>query len=250
MSTEKIYEQFIEWQRQTGGLEYPDSENLMSMLKAYITPEEAEFLTGFPSKWKTLEQVADIKDMDPAELAPKLKQLSEKGLLVQSFRREEVGYKLADILFTFFRASLWPGKTDEPIKSTAPWINKYYPEWFEQFRYDQERLIRPIAINETIEHGTTVHPFEDVVKYIEDRDYYTVSDCPCRHRYELDPDYQDCDHPKEVCLHFDDLGRYCVETGQGREITKNEAFAILKKAADSGLVHGTGNIDEQVPDTI
>ena len=91
MPSEKIYEQFIEWQRQTGGLEYPDSENLMSMLKAYITPEEAEFLTGFPSKWKTLEQVADIKDMDPAELAPKLKQLSEKGLLVQSFRREEVG---------------------------------------------------------------------------------------------------------------------------------------------------------------
>jgi hypothetical protein len=249
MSTEKIYEKFIGWQRQGGGLEYPDSENLMSMLKAYITPEEAEFLTGFPYKWRTLEQVADIKDMDPAELEPKLKELSEKGLLVQSFRREKVAYKLADILFTFLRASLWHGKTDEPIKSTAPWINKYYPELFEQFRYDQDRMLRPLAINETVEQGTTVLPYEDVVKFLDDREYYTVSDCPCRHRYELDPDHQDCTHPKSNCLHFDDLGRYCVETGIGREITREETEAILKEAADSGLVHGIGNmIDGQ--DTI
>lgn len=249
MSTEKIYEQLLAWQRQGGGLEYPDSENLMSMLKAYITPEEAEFLTGFPYKWRTLEQVADIKEMDPAELEPKLKELSEKGLLVQSFRREKVAYKLADILFTFLRASLWAGKTEEPIKNTAPWINKYYPELFEQFRHDQDRMLRPLAINETVEQGTTVLPYEDVVKFLDDREYYTVSDCPCRHRYELDPDHQDCTHPKSNCLHFDDLGRYCVETGIGREITREETEAILKEAADSGLVHGIGNmIDGQ--DTI
>ncbi len=248
MSTEKIFEQFVEWQRQTG-IEFPETENLMPMLKAYITPEEAKFLTGLPFKLNTLEQLAEIKNTDPAELEPKLKELSEKGLIVQNFRKEMVRYRPADIVFTFVRAALWPGKYDETIKKTAPWINKYYPELWEQFRYDQERLMRPIAINESIESGTTVHPFEDVVKYIEDRDYYTVSDCPCRHRYELDPDYQDCAHPKEVCLHFDDLGRYCVENGLGREITRDETFEILKKAADSGLIHGTANYQD-TPDTI
>jgi predicted transcriptional regulator len=57
------------------------------MLKTYITPEEAEFLTGFPFKWKTLEQLADIKDVDPAELEPKLKELGEKGLLIHQAGR-------------------------------------------------------------------------------------------------------------------------------------------------------------------
>ncbi len=77
MSTEKIYEKFIGWQRQRGGLEYPDSENLMPMLKTYITPEEAEFLTGFPFKWKTLEQLADIKDVDAEEWIEKAIEVDE-----------------------------------------------------------------------------------------------------------------------------------------------------------------------------
>ena len=31
MSNENIYKQYMAWQRQGGGLEYPDSENLMSI---------------------------------------------------------------------------------------------------------------------------------------------------------------------------------------------------------------------------
>ncbi len=60
MSTEKIFEQFVEWQKQAG-TELPETENLMPMLKAYITPEEAEFLTGLPFRFQTLEQLAEIK---------------------------------------------------------------------------------------------------------------------------------------------------------------------------------------------
>jgi len=40
-----------------------------------------------------------------------------------------------------------------------------------------------------------------------------------------------------------------VENGMGREITKEETFDILKKAADEGLVHGLSNWKEK-PDTI
>ncbi len=248
MSTQNVYEQYLEWQKQTG-MELPETENLMPMLKAYITPEEAEFLTGFPFKWHPLEELAEIKNMDPAELEPKLKTLCERGLVIQGFKKGP-RYRVAEIVFTFFRASLWPGKYDDRIKETAPEINKYYPELWEQFRHDQERLMRPLAINETIEGGTKILPYEDVIKFLDDREYFTVSDCPCRHRYELDPNHdQDCTHPKEVCLHFDDLGRYCVEHGLGREITREETEAILKKAADSGLVHGIGNFVDKL-DTI
>ncbi|MCP4750694.1 MAG: hypothetical protein GY866_07370 [Proteobacteria bacterium] len=241
MSTDEIFEEYIAWQRQGGGLEIPDTENLRPLLKAYMTPEEADFLTGMPHRLQTLEQLADLKDMDPAELESKLKALCEKGLVVKGFKKG-VRYRLADIVFTFVRSSLWAGKTDEPIKSTAPWINKYYPEVWEQFRHTQERLMRPIAINETIEGGTTVLPYEDVRKFLDDCEYFSVSECPCRTRYSLDPAYDDdCHHPNSNCLHFDDLGRYCVDAGIGREITREETEAILKEAADSGLIHGIAN---------
>ncbi len=248
MSNKDIFEAFIAWQKQTG-VDAPESEYLMPMLESYYTPEEAEFLTGFPLGWKTIEQIAETKNMDPADLAPKLKNLSERGAVVQSFRKDMVRYRLADLLFTFMRGRLWDGKTDGPMKDTAPWFNKYFPEFFEQFKYDQERGLRTIPISQTIEPGTQVLPFEEIVQVIDDREYYTVSACPCRQRYELDPDYQDCSHPKEVCLHFDDLGRYCVENGLGREITRDETLAILKPSADAGLVHGITNW-EHTPDTI
>ncbi len=57
----------------------------------------------------------------------------------------------------------------------------------------------------------------------------------------MDPDSVDSPFPIETCLHFDELGRYCVENDMGREITREETLGILKKAADAGLVHATAN---------
>jgi len=249
MSEKEIYEKFIKWLGNTW-VELPESEYLRPMVKSYHTPDEAEFLTGIPFAPKSIEELADIKSMDPADLAPKLKELSRKGMITESIRGESVKYRLSDSMFVFFRASLWHGKDEEPIKSTAPFINKYLSDaYYEQFRHTIQRGLRTIPIDKTIEHGTQVLPFEDVVKVVDEKEYYTVSECPCRHRYHMDPDSQDCRHPNEVCLHFDELGRYCVENGLGREITRDETLEILKKAADSGLVHGISNWEEK-PDTI
>jgi ferredoxin len=84
-------------------------------------------------------------------------------------------------------------------------------------------------------------PYEDVGELIKSLDYFTVSYCPCKHRKNLDPGSSDCEHPDEVCLHFGDLGRYIVENGLGREITREETFEILRESAKSGLVHGVSN---------
>jgi Pyruvate/2-oxoacid:ferredoxin oxidoreductase delta subunit len=55
--------------------------------------------------------------------------------------------------------------------------------------------------------------------------------------------------PTEVCLHFNELGKYIVNNGLGREIAREETLEILKKAADAGLVHGISNTEEN-PETI
>ena len=92
-------------------------------------------------------------------------------------------------------------------------------------------------------------PFENIASVVDRFEYYSVSSCPCRQRHNLDPQTQDCPHPMEVCLHFDDLGRYTVENGMGREITRKETLDILRKAADAGLVHAVSNWEDK-PDTI
>jgi hypothetical protein len=100
-----------------------------------------------------------------------------------------------------------------------------------------------------VESGTEFLPFEDVKKILDDHEYFTVSHCPCRMRHGMDPDFDESPFPSEVCLHFDELGRYCVENGLGREITKEETLEIVKNAADAGLVHGIANHQDH-PDTL
>jgi len=44
-----------------------------------------------------------------------------------------------------------------------------------------------------------------------------------------------------VCLKFDDLAEYLIKREIGREVTKQEALEIIKKAEEDGLVHFVDN---------
>ena len=225
---------------------------MMPMLEAHITPDEAAFLTGMPFRRITAEELADMKDMDLNEMLVLLEALARKGLIYVTETGEATLYGLNDSFFTFLRSAWWGGITDDAHRDLANKVNDYfYDGWFDQFKDTHIRGLRTIPIEQTIEaeDGKKILPFEDIVQLIEDREYYTVSNCPCRMRHNLDPEKEGCEHPIENCLHFDDLGRYCVRVGIGREITKEETFRILKEAADAGLVHGISNELEK-PDTI
>ena len=249
MSAEEIYQKFIDYMNNPV-IEFTESESKMPMITSFITPKEAEFLTGFPMSNKTLEEIAEIKQMDLAELEPKVKALCQKGLIYEAIREDSVKYRLWSAGEMFLRVTYWSGKAEEPTKSMAPHANRYYMDgWYEQTRPFPHPALRAIPINKTVELGSKYLPFEDVVNILDNYEYFTVSHCPCRTRHGMDPDYDESPFPSEVCLHFDELGRYCVENGLGREITKEETVDILKMAADAGLVHGMQN-NEEHPETL
>ncbi|CAB1077888.1 hypothetical protein D1AOALGA4SA_5664 [Olavius algarvensis Delta 1 endosymbiont] len=249
MSEQEIYQDFIAWLGQTWwGL--PESDQLMPLIKARYATEEAAFLTGVPFSGNSLEDLAELKGREPAELKPYLDGLARKGVL---FRRESdttVRYSLNDSYFVFFRSAFWPGADDEASRAMAPHVNKYYMDGvYDQYATAHAKGLRALPIDQTIEDTRQILPYEDVVKVLDNFEYYTVSACPCRHRKNLDDGAHSCEKPLGNCLHFDALGRYCVENGLGREITRQETEQILKDSADAGLVHGISNWRNK-PDTI
>jgi Pyruvate/2-oxoacid:ferredoxin oxidoreductase delta subunit len=249
-SNEAVYLEFIEW-LDGAWWKLTESEHLLPLIKAHYSPEEAAFLTGFPFAPKTAEDLAELKGVAVEQLTPKLSELSRKGMIYESTRGDSVRYRLSDSMLSMMRANLWPLEIDEEkLKVTSPLINAYYINgWADQWEAAHVKGLRAIPIDKTIKDPRSILPYEDVVKYVEEFEYYTVSNCPCRVRHRMDPSMHVCDHPLEVCLHFDDLGRYIVKNGMGREITKEETLAILKESADSGLVHGIST-QSQRPDTI
>jgi len=249
MSDEEIYQKFIEYMKNPLQ-EYVESEHRMPMIRSFLTPEEAAFITGFPKQPMSLDEIAEIKEMEPAELKLKIKALCRKGVIYESIREDSVRYRLWSIGEMFYRAPFWSGRGEEPVKTMAYHASRYYDDgWYDQHRHWKPNETRALPINETIEGGTENLPYEDVLKVVDSHEYFTVSACICRERYRLDPDSVDSPFPIETCLHFDELGRYCVENDMGREITKEETLEILKKAADAGLVHATGNF-QGISDTI
>jgi ferredoxin len=149
----------------------------------------------------------------------------------------------------FLRASFWPGRDDDVSRRTATHFNRYFAEaFFDQYATAHAKGLRTLPIDKTIADPRCVAPYEDVVKVLDDFSFYSVSYCACRHRKRLDPSHEGCEHPIENCLHFDGLGRYIVDAGLGREISRAETERILGEAADAGLVHGLSNWRK--PDTI
>lgn len=246
----EIYEKFIEWLGKTWwGL--PESDQLMPIIKARYTVEEAEFLTGMPFSGSTLEELAEAKKRDPKELGPWLDDLARKGIIFRRQSGDSTRYSLNDSYFVFLRSSFWPGKDDdEASRKMAPHVNKYFFDGFyDQYVTVHAKGLRALPIQQTIEDTRQILPYEDVVQVLDNFEYFTVSTCPCRQRKKLDDESHTCRKPMGNCLHFDILGRYCVENDMGREITREEAEQILKESADAGLVHGVSNWREK-PDTI
>ncbi len=249
MTDQEIYQKFIDYM-DNPIWEFTESKHKMPMIASFITPEEANFLTGFPFIDTSLKKIAAIKKMDPAEAAPKIEALCRKGLIYEIINGNSARYRLWSAAEMFLRVPFWSGEGGKLREELAYNTSRYYDDgWYDQHKPFAPVEIRPLPVNETVEAGTELLPYEDILKVVDNFEYYSVSQCICRERYRLDADSVDSPFPLETCLHFDNLGRYCVENGHGRKITREETLEILKIAADAGLVHGIAN-HEQNPETI
>ena len=248
VSEREVYTRLIDWLNQAWW-KLPEAEELLPLIMAWYTPEEAELLTGMPFSGRNLEELAEMKRMAPADLSQKLDAIATKGLVFRSVKGDTVRYSLNDSFFAS-RAAGWPGRTDEVTKTVASLMNRYYYQgFFDQYDLTHLKGLRVLPINEVIEAPHTILPYDDAAKLLDSAEFFAVSTCPCRHRKNLDPDFPDCEYPTEVCIHMDRLGRYTVENDMGREISRREAHDILRRCAEVGLVHGVSNQQEGV-DTI
>lgn len=246
MSDQETYERFIDWLKGVGD-DLPEVDELRPLIKATYTPEEASLLTGVTFSGRDLQELADMKHMNPAELRQQFDTLAKKGLLFRTIKGDTVRYRLNNASLVTLGSVFWPGLTDERSKAIAPLANRYYYHGFwEHYRHTHMKILRALPSEGTIEHTHQILPYEDVVKILDSLDYFSVSTCPCRHRKNIDPESPNCKYPTENCLHFGELGRYIVENDLGREITRQEAHDILQQCAELGLVHGVANYQEEV----
>jgi NADPH-dependent glutamate synthase beta subunit-like oxidoreductase len=102
--------------------------------------------------------------------------------------------------------------------------------------------MRVIPIETAIEGETRRASYEEVSKYLNENTIFSVSDCSCRTSREAMG--EGCGHLKEdMCIQMGHAAEFYIRTGRGREITRADAFEIIKKAEENGLMHSIPNTD-------
>jgi len=249
IDSKEVYENFVKWLRNSWG-HLPDSEELLPTLMLAYTPQEAELLTGMPFAECSIEDLAELKHVDPDVLAPLLDSLSSRGLFFRIKRGSIFTYRLVDARFVFLRSFWWSGRDDDQTRAVAPRVNRYYRQGFgDNWKNVHTKGLRVLPVRQTIEDPRHILPYEDALQVLQNEDRFAVATCACRHRKGLDPSQPRCKHETANCLHFGRYAGYIIDNGLGREIAREEAQEILTKSADAGLVHAVSNWQREV-DTI
>ncbi len=103
-------------------------------------------------------------------------------------------------------------------------------------------LMRVIPIETAIDGNSRRASYEEVSKYLNENSVFSVSDCSCRTAREVMG--EGCGHLKEdMCIQLGHAAEYYIRTGRGRQITREEAFEIIRRAEENGLMHQIPNVD-------
>jgi NADPH-dependent glutamate synthase beta subunit-like oxidoreductase/NAD-dependent dihydropyrimidine dehydrogenase PreA subunit len=106
-----------------------------------------------------------------------------------------------------------------------------------------QSMMRVIPIESAISADTKVVPSEQISYYLNKYDIFSVTDCSCRVARRILG--EGCGHLEtDMCVHMGLGAEYYIRTGRARQVTREEAAAIFKKAEENGLMHQMPNTEE------
>jgi len=247
MGEHGIYEQLADYLHSMP-VGAPKTPELFEILKIIFTEEEAGLAVKLPFMPMNLDALADRTGMESDKLKPMLDKMYEKGTVYRVPEADEPMYRLLPTVVGFSETPFWDGKGSDEAKKLAPLWLKYTRSAFynEVGGKSDTPMTRVIPVQESISDTRKVSPPEKLIEKVKETSYQAVAHCPCRLMRKYSEDEEACEHSTENCLHFGSLGRYIVEKGIGREITVDETLDILKRSNEEGLVHVTGNYQEEI----
>jgi len=226
----------------------PPKKGLEEILRENFTPLEAEVALALPNNTIPLQPVGVDKiigkvNLSREELVDILEELSRRGLLFSGKTEEgEKGYALLQKGYGFSQTPFWKGEKTPFAKKMADLLESQFSleGMKETYGTSKTQTFQFIPINEVIEPDLqAVYTYTMLEKAVEQARAIAVAHCPCRMRAQLQG--RGCDHLLEVCLKFDEMAEYLIEKDIAREVTKEEALEIIRKAEEDGLVHFVDN---------
>ena len=211
------------------------SELIPKLFSMIAEKGEAELLLAMPG---TPAQLAERLGLERETVERMCAILYHKGLVFKSFKGDVVSYKMCRDLVQFHDATiLWP---EAPKAYHELWQRFMEEEWPSFAQLFAKLLPRPftriIPVETAVDAAKeTILDIDSASAMVRNAAVVAVTKCTCRLIAGK------CNHTLEACLQIDNAARYTIDRGSGREISKDEALALLKQCEQEGLVHVTIN---------
>ncbi len=197
--------------------------------------EEAELLMVMPGSPAELALILKKPEDHVSEMC---KTLYVKGLAFKSFRDGDVKFKMCRDIIQFHDGTiLWPDASKEYHDLWQKFMEVEWPDYARMITsIIPTAFTRVIAVEESVDPGKQqILDMDSVNSIIASSETLAVTKCTCRviaHK---------CDKPLEACIQVGNAAKYTIDRGTGREISKDEAYKIIKECEEKGLVHVTMN---------
>jgi len=224
---------------------YPgrDIPEFYALVEELFAPDEAEVYNAIPKGYHPVETIAGALGKEAKEVTPILERMADKGLCTAGSLGEATFYGAPTFVPGIFEFQFMRGTSTDRDRKIARLIRAYKTavdagQGPVRITYPTTRVI---PVNEKIQAESAVHTYYQVASYIEKYHPLAVSTCFCRHEAKLLDERDDCGNPDEVCMQFGMGAQFVIDRKMGRQISRGEALAILKKSEAAGLVHASIN---------
>ncbi|MDP2918649.1 MAG: 4Fe-4S binding protein [Dehalococcoidia bacterium] len=215
-----------------------------TMLRVLFTPDEAESSCVMPPGYFTPNVISQATGKNESDVTITLEKMADKGLCMSVVRKGARVYVGPPLMPGIFEFQFMRGTKTERDYEIARAINAYRKAAASvtviprRASYPGSRVI---PVQRTIKAETSVQTFDQVRNYIENSEPIAVTTCYCRHEALLIDEKDICGMPNDVCMQFRTSAEYLIERKIGRQVSKDEAMDVMRRAEEAGLVHACVN---------
>ena len=208
----------------------------IKLLKKIFRPEDAKLFCDLRLNWETAQQISERTGHPLPGLEAHLNKMRKRG---QIFGVNVGGVKIFKMLPWAF--GIFEFQVHHMDRELAEMCEEYAETYGKQFFKNKPQLMQVVPIEQEIQATHEALPYEKVSSIIETGQSFMVQDCICKKEKGLldNP----CDRPLEVCLAIAPVEGVFDNTAYGRQLTREEAYTLIKECEENALVHLTWNVE-------
>jgi len=220
---------------------YPPAEDgsHLRILEKLFSAEEAGLAAELTPEPELYSVIAERTGRDPREVRRQLGSMAKRGLITIELVERKDHYALMP-----FVVGIYEFQAPTIDEELAELFENYFQSAFTKVLAVQPHFHRVVPVSKTIDNSMEIHPYENVTELVDRAQSWGVLDCICRKQQALIG--KPCEHPLDVCMVLsarpNAFDSHPVYTALSRE----EAHAALKRAADAGLVHSVSNNQKDI----